>query len=192
MIEVDDAACPLQPERMAATAPTDPVTCDRSANPSVQVFPVLRHDDYYTPVDVDMVWYVHDGQTYEANCLETGHGCAAWLAGYELAGPITVFTEYCDTLVTQTVDVQPIPDTCHVRTEYMLLEVSTRGCMAADTQDPPEPPPDPGWPYDLVAVPEEPLQHPGGHGNPFARPTNLAAEIEGPPPPGADDIVTPD
>lgn len=146
-IEVDDARCPVGPERLP------PWDCDKMAHPSVHVMVAKRMDDYYQPVDVDMVWFEHGGRTFEARCIqgEDGH-CLAWLAGYELGGPITVSTEYCDTVVSQVVQVQPIPDSCHVETEYMILEVSTRGCLTAAGMEP-APPPPPRWPWDLTTVP---------------------------------------
>ena len=82
-------------------------------------------------VDVDTVWLEHEGRTYEAHCVKGETECQAWLAGYELEGKITVFTEYCDSVVSETVHVGRTEDGCHVVTELVALEVSTLGCLTA-------------------------------------------------------------
>lgn len=194
-IEVDDAHCPVGPERLP------PWDCDKMAHPSVHVVVAKRYDDYFAPVDVDMVWFESHGRTFEARCLQGDDGkCMAWMAGYELEGPITVSTEHCDTVVSKTVDVQQIPDSCHVRTEYMMLEVSTRGCLTAEQEDPPPPP---QWPWDLTSAsaPEDAPYDPATHltakphiadPDPF-RPTRFVdATGDAARPPGAPtDLTTP-
>ncbi|MCB9717215.1 MAG: hypothetical protein H6712_25420 [Myxococcales bacterium] len=108
-----------------------PTGCDHMARPSVYVLPVVEHDDYLLPAPVDMVWFQHEGETYEARCIATDEGCTGpWVAGYELEGPITVSTEYCETVVSQSVKVGRTEDGCHVATEYVILPVSTQGCEA--------------------------------------------------------------
>lgn len=164
-IVVDGKGCPVGPERLP------PYECEPAAHPSVHVLVAKRFDDYYMPVDVDMVWFEHEGQTYEARCLEVGGDCMAWIAGFEMEGPITVSTEYCDTVVSETVTVEPIPNSCHVQTEYVMLEVSTRGCLTADL--PAQPPPQ--WPWDLVTKPPQ--------DQPMDRPSDLTAPNRYPPPP---------
>lgn len=124
--------------------------CDLMARPSVHVVPVRKYDDYYLPVAVESVWFVHEGETYEARCIWGDEGCTdAWIAGYEMVGPITVSTEYCETVVSQAVKVDRTPDGCHPATEYMFLEVSTRGCLS--DQQPDSGPPEPKWPWSLTA-----------------------------------------
>lgn len=144
-IQVDGRDCPVDPERIP------PYECEPIAHPSVHVIATRRYDDYYATVPVEMVWFEHMGETYEARCL---HGenetCQAWVAGYELAGPITVSTEYCDTVVSEAVKVDMEPDSCHVATEYVMLEVSTKGCLSDELPD--GPPPRPGAPWDLTAT----------------------------------------
>jgi hypothetical protein len=143
-IEVDDRTCPMDAERIPEWE------CEGPAHPSVHVLVAKRFDDYYAAVDVDMVWFEHDGKTYEARCLQNGQSCSAWIAGYEIEGPITVSTEHCETVVSKTVEVEPIPNSCHVQTEYVMLEVSTRGCLTGLDQQEPPPPPRPEWPWDLT------------------------------------------
>ena len=129
----DDASSPIDD-----VAPALP--CDRAAHPSVHVVPVVQHDDYFMPAEVDMVWFEHNDRTYEARCIQDEDGdCTAWLAGYELSGPITVSTEYCDAVISETIEVEVTPGACHVTTEYLLLEVSTRGCLTTEQPEPPEP-----------------------------------------------------
>lgn len=181
-VDDDDASIPASED-----APVYP--CDRAAHPSVHVVPVVRHQDYYMPAEVDMVWFEHHDQTFEARCIQDEDGdCTAWLAGYEMSGPITVSTEYCDALVSETIEVEVIPGACHVETEYMLLEVSTRGCLTTEQPEPPEPA---RWPWDLTTANSS--EHPGGHGYPFGRATNLAAwnNVPPPPPPAADAMASP-
>jgi hypothetical protein len=174
-IEVDDALCPVGPERIP------PWDCDKMAHPSVHVVVAKRYDDYFAPVDVDMVWFEAHGRTFEARCIRGDDGtCNAWIAGYELEGPITVSTEHCDTVVSQTVDVRPIPDSCHVQTEYMMLEVSTRGCLTAEVVEA-DPPPPPQWPWDLTTATID--DRPDAATDLTARPRAMHPE-------GADDLIT--
>ncbi len=150
-MDPDDPLChpdALTREDPGPTALTSivPGECDRIARPSVHVVPVLHNDDYMLPVEVESVWFTHDGQTHEARCIHDGEECTSmWVAGYELDGPITVGTEYCDTTVEKTVVVERTPDGCHVETQFMLLEVSTRGCLT-DRDEPGAPPPPPWSP----------------------------------------------
>lgn len=55
-----------------------------------------------------------------------------------------MFTEYCDTVVSETVQVPMDPTGCHVDTQYVVLPVSTRGCLTDTQEEPPEP--EPRWP----------------------------------------------
>ncbi|MEX1362982.1 MAG: hypothetical protein AB1Z98_07640 [Nannocystaceae bacterium] len=144
-VQVDARGCPVAPERIP------PYECEPAAHPSVHVMVAKKYDDYFAAADVDMVWFEHEGKTHEARCLQGDDGkCMAWIAGYELEGPISVSTEYCDTVVSKTVTVEPLPSSCHVDTEYMILEVSTQGCLTDDL--PAQPPPRPGAPWDLTTV----------------------------------------
>lgn len=136
------------PRRQAVLPPG---TCDRMARPSVYVKVVRRFTDYYVPVDVDAVWFEHDGQTSEALCVLGDRGCETWLAGYDLLGPIVVSTEHCGDVVSETVVVEPTADGCHADTRFMMLEVSTRGCLTSNDPPPSPPPPSPPpWPTALV------------------------------------------
>ena len=135
------------PRRLPAQLP--PGECDRMARPSVHAMVVRRYTDYYLPVDVDAVWFEHDGHTFEARCMQGDRGCEAWLAGYDLLGPITVSTEHCEDVVSKTVVVEPTEDGCHAQTQFMLLEVSTRGCLTGTVPHPPPPTP-PQTPEDLT------------------------------------------
>lgn len=183
-IKVDDSTCPMDPERLP------PWECDKMSHPSVHVYVAKQYDDYFAAVDVDAVWFEHRGQTFEARCLQSEHGCMAWIAGYELEGPITVSTEYCDTVVSKTVEVEKIPYSCHVQTEYVMLEVSTRGCLTGQVQE--DPPPPPQWPWDLttaVATSERPAGAATDLTNripvkrPAGAPTDLTTPHNFPPPP---------
>lgn len=117
-------------EDRSMSDPASP-TCDKMMHPSVYVVPSLRDGDMVKTVDVDMVWFEHEGRTYEARCVKGESGCDAWLAGLELEGPITVSTEHCDTVVSETVRVGRTEDGCHVDTAFVALEVSTLGCLTA-------------------------------------------------------------
>ncbi|MCA9652562.1 MAG: hypothetical protein H6712_25130 [Myxococcales bacterium] len=173
-IQVDGRDCPVAPERIP------PYECEPTAHPSVHVIVARRYDDYYATVPVEMVWFEHMGQTYEARCLQgENETCLAWVAGYDLAGPITVSTEYCDTVVSEAVKVDMLPDSCHVDTEYVMLEVSTRGCLTGEVDE--GPPPRPGTPWDLTAQ-TEPLPPPRG-------PDDLVGEQRTDPPGTIDDLV---
>jgi hypothetical protein len=182
-IEVDGASCPMDPERLPLPPPPPPTGCDEMAHPSVHVVVAKRYEDYFVPVDVDAVWFQYAGHTFEARCLQGDQGCYAWIAGYELEGPITVSTEHCDTVVSETVTVHSLPDGCHVQTEYMVLEVSTLGCLATEQEDPPPPPPPRPW--NLTSV-EDPSNASAG------APTELTTAHHLPPPPGSpDDLASP-
>ena len=118
--------------------------CDYAARPSVHVVPVRRFDYYNQVDDVDSLWFVHAGKTHEARCLDSEGTCSGtWIAGYELEGRIEVSTEYCDKVVSKSVEVGRTEDGCHVETEFMLLEVDTTGCLTGQT--PPTPPPVGPW-----------------------------------------------
>lgn len=148
----DDLATLADDDDPRRQAVLPPGTCDRMARPSVYVKVMRRFTDYYVPVDVDTVWFEHDGHTFEANCVLGDRGCETWLAGYDLVGPIVVSTEHCEDVVSETVVVEPTADGCHADTQFMMLEVSTRGCLTSN--DPPSPPPaPPPWPTTLVARP---------------------------------------
>lgn len=147
MDELVAADAPDGPERVPVTLP--PGTCDRMARPSVYATFVRRYADYYLPVVVDTVWYEHGGEAHEAHCVEGPNGCEAWIAGYELTGPITVSGEHCEDVVSHTAVVEPTADGCHVETQTMIIEVLTRGCLTQT--NPPGPPPPPPWPQQLRA-----------------------------------------
>ncbi|MEX1365301.1 MAG: hypothetical protein AB1Z98_19390 [Nannocystaceae bacterium] len=139
-IDPTDPACSPEPIDRVQLPPDQ---CDYVAYPSVHVVPVRKYDDYYLPVEVDMVWFEHEGETHEARCIWGDDGCTnAWIAGYELEGPINLSTEYCDTVVSKAVKIDRTEDGCHVQTQYMMLEVSTRGCLSDSLPDlhPPTPP----------------------------------------------------
>lgn len=149
----DAAPCEIDPYDPACSPePYDPRVqnpggqCDLMARPSVQVVPVRKYDDFFMPVEVEMVLFEHEGQTHEARCVWGDDGCSnVWIAGYELTGPIKVSTQWCETEVSQTVEVGLTDDECHAKTEYVLLEVSTRGCLTA--AEPDRAPPGPGDPW---------------------------------------------
>jgi hypothetical protein len=144
-MDPDGPGCKPEPPLAVGLAPEkaefplrDPAaasTCDKVARPSVYVLPARRVGDMVRVVAVDMVWFEHEGRTYEARCIESDAGCTSWIAGFELEGEITVSAKYCDTLVSETVYVERTPDGCHVATEYVLLEVSTLGCLMDQTPD---------------------------------------------------------
>lgn len=143
----DDPLCHPEPRPRGGADQTlqSSSECDQAARPSVHVVPARRLDDTYQAVDVDAVWFQHEGKTDEARCItDDGQCLGAWVAGYELEGPIEVSTEYCDTVVSQVVEVDRSDDGCHVQTAFVLLEVNTTGCLAAATPapDPPGPSPD--------------------------------------------------
>jgi hypothetical protein len=171
MNELVAAQAEIEPERFPVALP--PGACDRMARPSVYAMFVERYTDYYLPVDVDTVWYEHDGNTYEAYCIEGPNGCTAWIAGFELTGPITVSAEHCEDVVTETVVVGSTADGCHVETQHMIIEVPTRGCLTAVA--PREPPP-PTWPQQRHG--NTPTQHPTS-----GPPQDLTTTHHTPPPP---------
>lgn len=177
-IQVDGKLCPVGPERIP------PWECDELAHPSVVVMVAKKYDDYYAKVPVDDVWFSHMGETYEARCMENGQGeCDLWFAGYDLAGPITVSTEYCDTVVSDSVKVDMEPNSCHVATEYMILEVSTLGCLTDQLPDAKPPRPGIGGPWDYTArtLPDPP---------PPRGPDDLTDRSRPlPPPRGPDDLT---
>lgn len=138
---LEGAAFPL---RDLVTSPA----CDKMARPSVYVLPARRiAGDMVRVVDVDMVWFEHDGRTHEARCIEGDAECTSWIAGLELEGEIIVSTKHCGTLVSETVYVERTHDGCHVATEYVLLDVSTLGCLVDRPLLEGAPP---GWPWRLT------------------------------------------
>ena len=168
-VDLDPKGCFVETERIDITVPSDQCLdikgeeptaperpggddgmvgtgshCDMVAHPAVFVSVVQRYDDYYATVPVDMVHWTYQGETYDARCLGTpgSDDCYAWVAGYETPGEFEVSTEYCDVEVSDIVHVGITDDGCHVKTEYLMLEVNTRGCMAGT-----EPPPKPGTPW---------------------------------------------
>ena len=120
------------------------------ARPSVHVMLVRPYTDYYLPVEADAVWFEHDGHAFEASCIQGDRGCETWIAGYDLVGPITVSAAHCEDIVSETVVVEPTEDGCHAQTQFMLLEMSTRGCMTGSEPHPPPPPPP--WPLSVTAA----------------------------------------
>lgn len=123
---------------------SEPTTCTPMAVPSAFVYVGILRDDYIEAVPVDAVWYEHEGRTGEAFCAvpHGDEGCSTWIAGRELAGPMTISTEWCDTIVSRDVTIDTTDDGCHVETEFVWLEPSTRGCLTHTL--PPEPPPPTG------------------------------------------------
>jgi len=146
---------PAKDEGMVGTG----TKCDMAAYPAVFVSVVQRYDDYFATVPVEMVQWTYEGQTYDARCLGTpgSDDCYAWVAGYETPGEIEVKTEYCDVEVSDIVHVGVTEDGCHVQTEYLMLEVNTRGCMAGS-----EPPPKPGTPWTPINPKFKPSESPEG------------------------------
>lgn len=138
-----DDGDPPPPRERGDSSSAPPTSCDPLRHPSVFVYVVKEMDDYLQPVPVDAVWYEHEGRVEEARCAggQTERGCEQWFAGFEMTGEITVSTEYCDTVVDQSVLVRKADDACHVDTQFMILTVSTRGCVA--TPSAPPPPSDP-------------------------------------------------
>lgn len=147
-MDPDDPLCtppslPAQSERTEAGEQASgmgerPTSCDRMSRPSVYVVPSFRQGDAFRVVDVEAVWYEHEGRTSEARCVQGDAGCMAWLAGNELEGEIVVSTEHCDTVVSKAVSVGMTEDDCHVETEYLMLDLSTLGCLT-DRPKPDEP-----------------------------------------------------
>jgi hypothetical protein len=122
---------PVPRDHFGESAPPEQ-PCDLVARASVYFVPVRVQDDFSLSVEVDAVWYEHEGQTYEATCLPERDGsCLAWVAGWEREGEIRVWTDYCE-VVVETVRTVPIDETgCHVETQYVLQPVSTRGCLVS-------------------------------------------------------------
>lgn len=141
-IEVDGVACAKDEDFPLK----DPAHCDKMARPSAHIWVVQRYDDYYATVPVDKVyWTTKDGGKQDARCLTdlADGSCYAWVAGYEIPGKMEISTEWCDVEVKRQIDVGMTEDGCHVQTEYMMLEVETRGCLAGVPQ--PIPDKDPPW-----------------------------------------------
>lgn len=140
--------------------PDRPVECDGMAHPSVYAVVGNTVGDVFMPVDVDQVWYTvtprddhprerieedDDAKPLAATCIENPNGgpCVAWIAGFEQSGTFTLSTQYCEVEVEETVWVDKPEDACHVSTEFVMLEVETRGCLGARTPDGGGPHPDP-------------------------------------------------
>ncbi len=143
-LEIDATSCegvPLQP-------PDPGPMCDAVPRPSVHVYVARQVQDMLIGVDVDRVWFEHDGRKGEASCVDADGGiCDTWLAGRELEGEIELHTEYCDKEFTQTVTVERGEDGCHVDTVYAWLAVDTLNCLTSDgTPTPPPPPPNEAHP----------------------------------------------
>ena len=185
-VEVDLAAngCHVETERVDITVPSEqcldmkgekpgspdargddggmvgnPLACDMAAYPAVFVSVVQRYDDFYATVPVENVKWKWRDETYDARCLSApgSDECYAWVAGYETPGEIEVSTEWCDVEVSDIVHVGLTEDECHVKTEYLMLEVSTRGCMAGT-----EPPPKPSTPWTPINPKFKPTEKPEG------------------------------
>jgi len=125
-------------------AAREPTTCNPMAVPSAFVYVGILADDYIDAVPVDRVWYEHEGRVGEAWCAvphDEDAGCATWIAGRELAGPMTIFTEWCDTTASIDVTIGTTDDGCHVETEFVWLQPSSRGCLTDRLEPPDEPPP---------------------------------------------------
>ena len=115
---------------------------DEMAQPSTYVAVMKRSQDYYRTIAPDRVWFSHDGKEQEAQCVLAKDGeCTGFVAGYELTGEITVYAEWCDTVVSETVFVERPADSCHVELQRVMIEASSRGCLAS------QPEPDPGDPH---------------------------------------------
>jgi hypothetical protein len=152
-VAFDEDACHAETEEIAVVVDCDeprPVvaqpTCDAGARPSVFVYVAREHDDYLEAVPVERVWYEHEGRVADASCagVDIDGECPVWIAGWELEGRFRIFTEWCDTIVSETVAVGMTEDGCHVATEFVVLPVSTRGCIT--TEPGPENPGDPTGP----------------------------------------------
>jgi hypothetical protein len=77
-------------------------------------------------------------RTFSAVCVENpnSESCLAWLAGFEKTGWFTVGVEYCGVTVQKRVFVgKDDENACHVNTQFMMLEVETRDCLATPTKD---------------------------------------------------------
>jgi hypothetical protein len=59
----------------------------------------------------------------------------------DLDGVFTVWTEYCGVEVEETVTVELDEVSCHAQTQFVTLDVETRGCLATPQDDPPPPRP---------------------------------------------------
>lgn len=143
----------------------DEIRCDEMARPSTMVFVGQTGDDYLLPVAVERVWFEHADRTAEATCAwrdTVAGGCSVWTAGWELEGRISVFTQWCDTVVSETVTVGRTADGCHVDTEFVMLPVSTRGCLTSETPDGPGDPPGPGGPDEFTDEPGDAATPPNG------------------------------
>jgi hypothetical protein len=113
--------------------------CDLVGYPSAIVWVVQDGGDVLIPTPTDSVWYTHRERRFRARCVDPNadeRGCAIWVAGYERAGPMQISTEYCGREVGQAVRIGRTGDGCHVKTEYVILDVETLGCLASE----PEPP----------------------------------------------------
>jgi hypothetical protein len=152
-VPFDEEACHAETEEIAVIVDCDearPVvaqgTCDAGARPSVFVYVAREYDDYLEAVPVDRVWYEHEGRVAEATCaavdVDADEGCSVWIAGWEMEGRFRISTTWCDTVVSETVSVEMTDDGCHVKSEFVVLPVSTRGCVTSEPapEDPGDPP----------------------------------------------------
>lgn len=198
-IVVDPRDCTDPPDDLKT--PEAGPECDLMARPSVFVYVARQYDDYLAPAPVKELRWTHEGPATGPRaklggpgyCLEGNaeDGCSTWTAGWEVAGNISVSTEWCDTIVSETVTVPMTEDGCHVETQFVTLLVSTKGCIAGE--EPPAPPTPPQGPKDLKALPDTPgpqgpddFTTPAG-GSPHG-PTDVTNRTPLPPPQPPDDV----
>jgi hypothetical protein len=144
-VEIDPSLCtPAGDLEVFAAAEPVPTVCDLKARPSAIVSTAKAYDDYLASVPVKNVWYSQGERRTEAQCIEMNadERCSRWVAGWELAGPMSITSEYCETEFGEDIRVDMTDDGCHVKTKYVVLEPPTIGCFGSEpTPEPPPPPP---------------------------------------------------
>lgn len=142
-VEIDPAQCATAGKVQVIDGPPAPSVCELDLHPSALVFTGKIHDDYVVPVPVQHVWYAQGERRVEAHCIDesTDGRCARWVAGYEVAGAMSITSDYCEVEFGEDIRVEMTDDGCHVKTEYVFLEPPTIGCF--DSEPTPEPPPPP-------------------------------------------------
>jgi hypothetical protein len=139
---VENAACAEAPVTVAAAPVATP--CDLVAAPSAIVTVAQDGGDVLIPVPAAEVWFSTDRRRQPAYCIDPtadGGGCSTWVAGWELDGPMTVGTEWCEREVEKSFRVEKTEDGCHVQTRFVSLLVDGTGCLQAKPQPPVPPPP---------------------------------------------------
>jgi hypothetical protein len=95
-----------------------PSTCDNAAAGSVNIRIV---DESGTPLTPDSVsWSVDGGETVNAECVNAA--CSEWVAGWEVAGEITVVAELGSSKATAKTDIER--GECHVVPYTVMLELT--------------------------------------------------------------------